>query len=90
MASTYDYHVISMNEEFYEEALIQYLCDNLNWTHLYGPDVLRSSEKFQDAFMCEELPASLKRINKGMPQAAIDEAIYKISNIDAGSLAQRN
>jgi type I restriction enzyme, R subunit len=79
-----------MNEDFYEQALIDYLRTKLGWEHLYGPDVPRSSDKFQDVFLPEVLSVSLKRINKGLPKAAIDEAIFKISNIEGGSLAQRN
>ena len=86
----YDYHAVSINEDFYEQALIEYLTANLGWEYLYGPDVPRSNDKFQDVFLPDVLPSSLKRINKNLPQAAINEAIYKISNIETGSLAQRN
>ena len=36
------------------------------------------------------LEDSLARINRGLPAAAIDEAILKIQNIEGGTLEQRN
>ena len=36
------------------------------------------------------LPAALARINKELPNAAIQEAILKLSNIEGGNLEQRN
>ncbi len=36
------------------------------------------------------LEGSLARINKGLPAAAIDEAVLKIQNVEGGTLEQRN
>ena len=81
---------IPINEGFYEDVIIEYLRDRLGYEHLYGPDVRRTSEKYEDVFLPDVLPAALKRINKGLHQAAIQEAILKMSNIDADSLQHRN
>ena len=41
-------------------------------------------------FLPDVLPTALARINKELPGAAIQEAILKLSNIEGGSLEQRN
>lgn len=79
-----------IDEEMYEYAIIEYLCDNFGYTHLYGPDVPRTSDKYDDVFLPGVLPTALGRINREMPEAAIKEAIGKISNIEADSLQHRN
>ncbi len=87
-----DYAVtgIQMDEDFYERVLIDHLCDELGYEHLHGPDVRRTSERYDDVFLPEVLPAALARINEGLPKAAIQEAIAKIGNVEGGTLAQRN
>ena len=40
--------------------------------------------------MVEDLRNSLERINSGIPIAAIEEAIYKITNYEAVSLLTKN
>lgn len=79
-----------IDEEMYEDAIIEYLCDNFDYTHLYGPDVLRTSDKYDDVFLPGVLSTALGHINGNMPEAAIKEAIGKISNIEADSLQHRN
>ena len=79
-----------IDEEMYEDSIIEYLCDNFGYTHLYGPDVPRTSDKYDDVFLPGVLPTALGRINREMPEAAIKEAIGKISNIEADSLQHRN
>ena len=64
--------------------------DELGWEHLYGPEVDRTDEKFQDVFLPDVLSQALKRVNPSLPVSAIEEAILKLSNIEGGSLAQRN
>ena len=81
---------IQMNEGFYEEALIEYFVDNLGYEHLYGPDVTRTSDRYDDVFLPGALESALRRINGGLPSQAIQEAIRKISNVEGGSLEQRN
>lgn len=90
MSDACNYSILNIDEDFYEQAIIEHLTESLGYTHLYGPDVERTSDKFDDVFLPDVLPAALRRINKQLPQAAIDEAIVKISNVEGGSLEQRN
>lgn len=90
--STYNYHVtpIHMDEDFYEQVVIEHLRDDLGYEHLYGPDVPRTTDEYRDVFLPDVLPASLRRINADLPSAAIQEAILKISNVEGGTLEQKN
>lgn len=91
-SSSYSYEVVSsaFNEDFYEQCVIEHMTEELGYTHLYGPDVPRTSEEYRDVFLPGILEDSLARINRGLPAAAIDEAILKIQNIEGGTLEQRN
>lgn len=91
-SSSYSYEVVSsaFNEDFYEQCVIEHMVEELGYTHLYGPDVPRTSEEYRDVFLPGILEDSLARINRGLPAAAIDEAILKIQNIEGGTLEQRN
>lgn len=79
-----------INEDFYERAIIEHLHDDLGYIFLHGPDVERSAPDYRDVFLPDVLPNSLKRVNPGLPDDAIDQAILKISSVDTGSLYQRN
>lgn len=78
------------NEDFYEQVIIEHLRDDLGYEFLHGPDVVRSTSDYRDVFLPEILPRSLKLINPSLPEAAIEQAILKISNIEAGTLYQKN
>ena len=81
---------IAMDEDFYENAIIEYLTGKHSYEHLYGPDIVRSTGEYRDVFLPGVLPAALRRINRNLPKRAIDEAILKLSNVEGGSLEQRN
>lgn len=81
---------IVMDEDFYEQVIIERLRDNHGYDYLYGPDVSRTNSEYRDVFLPDVLPSSLKRINPGLPSAAIEQAILKISNIESGDLYQKN
>lgn len=85
-----EYDSLRINEDWFEQVIVEHLVDNLGYDHLYGPDVRRSSDDYRDVFLPDVLPDALTRINKGLPSAAIDEAILKISNVEGGTLEQRN
>lgn len=85
-----EYDSSRINEDWFEQVVVEHLVDNLGYEHLYGPDVRRSSDDYRDVFLPDVLPDALARINKGLPSAAIDEAILKISNVEGGTLEQRN
>lgn len=85
-----EYDSSRINEDWFEQVIVEHLVDNLGYDHLYGPDVRRSSDDYRDVFLPDVLPDALARINKGLPSAAIDEAILKISNVEGGTLEQSN
>ncbi len=86
------YEVTSMqlDEDFYEQALIEYFTEKLEYEHLYGPAVPRTSAKYDDVFLSEILDESLRRINPTLPQQAIQEAIAKLNENDSNKLEVRN
>ena len=88
--SEVEYAAISINEDFYEQAIIEYFTTNLGYEYLHGPDIERTSEKYDDVFLPNVLPVALKRINPHVPSQAIEEAIRKISTVDSGKLESRN
>lgn len=73
-------------EADYEKAIIQ-LFEAMGYTHIYGPDILRD---VKCPLYNNELSAALLRINPTLPENAINEAIFKLSNIENGDLVQRN
>ena len=77
---------MSYTEANYENAVIQ-LIEQLGYTHVYGPDVERD---YTDPLYLEVLEGSLIAVNPGIPQAAINEALFKLRNIENGKLEQRN
>lgn len=74
------------SEANYENAVIQLLV-KLGYTQVYGPDVVRD---YSDPLYSEVLEGSLIAVNPGIPQAAINEALFKLRNIENGKLEQRN
>ncbi|WP_236758895.1 type I restriction endonuclease subunit R [Adlercreutzia mucosicola] len=79
-----------MNEEFFEDVVVEHLVDELGYEHLYGPSIERTDDRYRDIFLPDVLPAALARINPGLPRAAVQEAIEKLNNVEGGSLEQRN
>ena len=79
-----------MNEDFYEQVIIEHLRDEHGYEYLHGPDVPRTTPDYRDVFLPAVLPNSLGRINPSLPAAAIEQAILKMSNIEAGGLYQKN
>lgn len=77
---------MAYTEANYENAVIQ-LIEQLGYTHVYGPDVERD---YTDPLYSEVLEGALIAVNPGVPQAAINEALFKLRNIENGKLEQRN
>lgn len=77
---------MSYSEANYENAVIQ-LIEQLGYTHVYGPDVERD---YTDPLYSDVLEGALIAVNPGIPQAAINEALFKLRNIENGKLEQRN
>ena len=76
-----------INENTYEQAVMQLLENGLGYTRKYGPTVERD---YSDPLYEPELQAALVRINKDLPQAAIEEALRKVRDLGTGSLIQKN
>ena len=77
---------MAYTEANYENAVIQ-LIEQLGYTHVHGPDVVRD---YTDPLYSEVLEGALIAVNPGVPQAAINEALFKLRNIENGKLEQRN
>ena len=77
---------MAYTEANYENAVIQLLV-KLGYTQVYGPDVERD---YTDPLYSEVLEGALIAVNPGVPQAAINEALFKLRNIENGKLEQRN
>lgn len=77
---------MSFTESNYENAVLQ-LFQNLGYNYIYGPDIDRDyhSPLYEDVLL-----PSLERINRGLPLAALQEAIYKLKNFETGTLLQKN
>ncbi len=73
-------------EANYENAVIE-LIKGLGYNHIYAPDIERDyhSPLYEDVL----LPA-LARLNRALPQDAINEAMYKLKNYENGTLIQKN
>lgn len=78
---------MSYVEASYENAIIEMFCDTLDYQHVYGPDVVR---EYSDPLYLDELIPALRRINPGLPEAALTEAVYKLRHGSSGNLVQRN
>jgi len=78
---------MSYNEADYENAVIDLFKNELNYDYLYGPDTERD---FTSPLYDEILEESLRRINKGAPYDAIQDALFKLRNFENGELVQKN
>lgn len=74
-------------EANYENAVITLFTDVLGYSHLYGPDIERD---YHSPFYEEELLPALQRINPELPEQALQDALYKLKNLETGSLLQKN
>lgn len=79
-------NLMSFLESNYENA-IMILLDELGYTRLYGPDIERDfcSPLFLDA-LTERLP----NINPKADKRAVEEALYKLTHMEHGTLVQQN
>ena len=73
-------------ETDYENSVIE-LFENLGYTHVYGPDVVRN---YTSPLYDDVLEDSVRRLNPGMPETAIEDALYKLRNFENGELVQKN
>lgn len=73
-------------EANYENSIVE-LFRNMGYRHVYGPKIERD---FYSPLYDEELIAALYRLNPSMPEAAIQDALYKLKNFENAELVQKN
>lgn len=73
-------------EASYENAIIQ-LFEEMGYTHVYAPNLDRD---YKVPLYMDELTASLYRLNPSLPDDAISDAMYKLTNYENGELVQKN
>ena len=78
---------MSYNESDYENAIIDLFQNRLNYDYVYAPNIERD---FRSPLYDEVLEESLRRINKGAPYDAIQDALFKLRNFENGELVQKN
>ena len=77
---------ISYTEADYEESLIE-LFQEMGYQHVYGPDIDRD---FTSPLYNDVLVEYIHRLNAGLPEDAITDALYKLKNYENGELVQKN
>lgn len=79
--------IMFFTEESYENSLIDLFENNLQYQHVYGPNIERD---FYSPLYEDVLVKSIERINSGLPHSAINDALYKLKNFENGELVQKN
>ena len=74
-------------EADYENSIIELFQTDLGYEYIYGPDIERN---FYSPLYEDILVDSLYRLNRGLPDDAIQEALYQIKNFENGELVQKN
>lgn len=75
------------DENAYEQALIQ-LFQELGYDHVYGPDL--TDRDYTNPLLDDVVVSSLSRINRQLPNNAIEEALRKLKHIEGANLNERN
>lgn len=73
-------------EADYENSIIE-LFQNMGSRYVYAPDLERD---FRSPLYEEELVSALHRLNPGMPEDAITDALFKLKNFENAELVQKN
>ncbi len=74
-------------EANYENSVIELFRNDLGYEYVYGPDIERD---FYNPLYEEVLLDSLYRLNRGLPDDAISDALFKLKNFENGELVQKN
>lgn len=74
-------------EADYENSVIELFRNDLGYEYAYGPDIERD---FYSPLYEEVLLDSLNRLNRGLPDDAIQDALFKLKNFENGELVQKN
>ena len=74
-------------EADYENSVIELFKNDLGYEYAYGPDIERD---FYSPLYEEVLLDSLYHLNRGLPDDAISDALFKLKNFENGELVQKN
>lgn len=74
-------------EANYENSVIELFRNDLGYEYVYGPDIERD---FYNPLYEDVLLDSLYRLNSGLPDDAIQDALFKLKNFENGELVQKN
>ena len=74
-------------EADYENSVIELFRNDLGYEYAYGPDIERD---FYSPLYEDVLVDSLYRLNRGLPDDAIQDAVFKLKNFENGELVQKN
>ena len=74
-------------EADYENSVIELFRNDLGYEYAYGPDIERD---FYSPLYEDILLDSLYNLNRGLPDDAIQDALFKLKNFENGKLVQKN
>lgn len=74
-------------EADYENSVIELFRNDLGYDYVYGPNIERD---FYSPLYEEVLLDSLYRLNRELPDDAIQDALFKLKNFENGELVQKN
>ena len=67
-------------EANYENSVIELFRNDLGYEYVYGPDIERD---FYNPLYEDVLLDSLYRLNRGLPNDAIQDALFKLMNLQS-------
>ena len=80
------------NEDLYEQALIELFTERLGYSYRRGYEI--QNDFTEGDYYCpvyrERLRTMLQKLNRQLPQEALDEAERKLLHIEAGNMVQNN
>ena len=79
--------MVGYTEANYENSVIELFRNILGYEHVYGPDIDRD---FYSPLYEEVLINFLYRLNKNLPDDAIQDALFKLKNFENGEFVQKN
>ena len=74
-------------EADYENSIIELFQNDLGYEYAYGPDIERD---FYSPLYEDVLIDSLYRLNRSLPDDAIQDALFKLKNFENSELVQKN
>ena len=74
------------NENAYENAVLEVL-RAMKWEYMYGPDIERD---YSDPTLPDVFEYQVRKLNKGVPDEAVNDAIRQVRGIAGGSVVVRN